>query len=132
MLIQLGFGDVWFDRTKLKSGDTWAASIGEAIDRCDYFVPILSARADQRDEGVFWDEWRQALDRARRVKRAFILPIGVDDEPPTPRLYPTIFSGDTRALNDLHLLHAPAGELGSDEREQLIRRIDEHVGGRRG
>ena len=131
-LLQSGFGDVWLDRKKLKTGDTWSASISEAIAACDYFVPVLSARADARDEGVYWDEWRQALERARRVKRAFILPIGIDGAPPTPGLYPTIFSGDTRAFNDLHLLHAPAGALPGDAREQLSLRAQEHAQGRRG
>jgi len=131
-LLELGFGDIWFDRKKLKTGDTWSASIDEAIAACDYFVPILSARADGRVEGVFWDEWSQALERSRRVKRAFILPIGIDDEPASPRLYPRIFSGDTRAFNEKHLLHAPAGVLGGEAREQLINRADEHAGGRRG
>lgn len=131
-LLLLGFGEVWLDRKKLKTGDTWSANISEAIAACDYFVPILSARADARDEGVYWDEWRQALDRSRRVKRAFILPIGIDDAPPTPRLYPAIFSGDTRAFNELHLLHAPAGALPGDARDQLSLRADEHAGTRRG
>jgi hypothetical protein len=131
-LRQLGFGEVWLDRKQLKTGDSWSDSISEAIAACDYFLPVLSARADARDEGVFWDEWRQALERARRVKRAFILPIGIDESPPTPRLYPAIFSGDTRAFNELHLLHAPAGQLGDDARDQLGQRAEANVGARRG
>lgn len=121
-LLALGFGDVWLDRRKLVVGDDWSDSIDDAINGCDYFVPVLSDRANARREGVFWQEWRKALDRAERVRGAFILPIGIDDGPTGPARHPHIFSGETKAFLALHLLHAPEGVMGEDVRDSLRRR----------
>lgn len=121
-LIDLGFGDVWLDRKALVTGDDWSARIDEAIGRCDYFVPLLSQQADQRREGVFWEEWRKAIARSIRVYDAFLLPIGIDERPPTQMKYERIFTGPTKAFADLHLLHARDGRLDTETQEQLRRR----------
>lgn len=126
----LGFGDIWLDSCKLLTGDDWSDRIDDAIATCDYFVPLLSAEADRRDEGVYWEEWRKAMARALRKFDAFLLPIGIDANPPAKDGYTRIFSGWTRPLNDLHLLHAPGGEMNPDTRGQLARRIQQPSGGR--
>ena len=121
-LRELGFGDVWFDKQKLIAGDDWSDRIDEAIRACDFFVPVLSREADQRREGVFWEEWRQAGARALRMADAFLLPVGVDGERPDRMGYDRIFNGFTREFAQLHLLHAPGGEFSAEDREQLRQR----------
>jgi len=121
-LRELGFGDVWFDKHKLIAGDDWSDRIDEAIRACDFFVPVLSREADQRREGVFWEEWRQAGARALRMADAFLLPVGVDGERPDRMGYDRIFNGFTREFAQLHLLHAPDGEFSAEDRDQLRQR----------
>jgi hypothetical protein len=119
-----GFGDVWLDKRKLIAGDDWSDRIDEAIEACDFFVPVLSREGDQRREGVFWQEWRKASARALRVADAFVRPVGVDDVRPDRAGYDRIFNGFTREFAQLHLLHAPAGELAPDDRAQLRQRCE--------
>lgn len=127
-----GFADVWLDKHKLVAGDDWSNRIDEAIDSCDFFVPVLSRQADRRREGVFWEEWRKASARALRFADTFLLPVGVDDVRPDRAGYEQIFNGFMRDFARLHLLHAPAGELSVDDREQLRRRCERFVDARRG
>ena len=35
--------EVWFDRSELRGGDAWDASIRKQIKECVLFVPIISA-----------------------------------------------------------------------------------------
>jgi hypothetical protein len=118
----LGFGRVWLDQTELISGDAWAASIHEAVQDCDFFMPVLSHDADQRRKGVFWEEWRLAIQQATRVHDAFLLPVGVDAQPPAKMNYERIFSGTTKELATVHLLHAQGGQLGDKARDDLRER----------
>jgi hypothetical protein len=121
-LAVIGFSDVWLDKRKLVAGDDWSDRIDEAIEHCDFFMPVLSRRADQRREGVFWEEWRKALTRAMRVNDAFLLPVGIDATQPDRAGYERIFSGFTSEFRRLHLLHAPQGELSSDASTELRQR----------
>jgi len=131
-LLELGFGDVWFDKKKLISGDDWSSRIEEAIQQCDFFVPILSMQADDRREGVFWQEWRWAIARAMHVNDAFLLPIGIDDVDPNRVAYRRIFSSFTSSPRVTHVLHAPLGRLPVDAASQLrerVRRYEANVDG---
>lgn len=121
-LQQLGFGDIWLDQKKLLTGDDWSDRIDDAIASCDFFIPLLSHEADRRHEGVYWEEWRKAMARALRRFDAFLLPIGIDALAPAKAGYARIFTGWTRPMVDLHLLHAPDGHMPDDTREQLQRR----------
>lgn len=128
-LKSLGFGKVWLDREALIPGDHWPGRIEDAIGDCDFFVPLLSRQADRRREGVYWEEWRRAMARSLRVKDDFMLPIGIDAEPPLRAGYAEIFTGWTRPLAELHLLHAPHGHLSDADREQLGRRVRDFATG---
>jgi hypothetical protein len=121
-LITLGFADVWLDKHKLIAGDDWSDRIDDAIKHCDFFLPVLSRQADRRREGVFWEEWGKAIDRAMRVKDAFLLPTGIDDTPPARIGYGRISSGFTSGFFDLHVMHAPEGQLSEDDKAQLRER----------
>ncbi len=110
-LLTLGFDDVWLDQRQLRAGDDWSQRIDEAIEHCSFFMPVLSRQADARREGVFWEEWRKAMARALRVHDAFLLPVGIDTQPPAQAGYRRIFGGFGSELRGLHLVHAPAGAL---------------------
>jgi hypothetical protein len=128
-LVELGFADVWLDRHKLIAGDDWSDRIDDAIEHCDFFMPVLSLQADRRREGVFWIEWRKALARAMRVHDAFVMPVGVDSSPPDRSGYERIFSGFTSGFRDLHLVHAPGGVLPADVAAQFRTRVAGFLGG---
>jgi hypothetical protein len=131
-LAAVGFGDVWLDKRKLIAGDDWSDHIDEAIEQCDFFMPVLSRQADQRREGVFWEEWRKALMRAMRVNDVFLLPVGIDDARPDRSGYDRIFNGFTAEFRRLNLLHAPKGALSEDASRQLRERCGRFGGGDRG
>ena len=121
-LLGVGFGDIWFDQHQLVAGDDWGDRIDEAIEHCDYFMPVLSLQADRRREGVFWEEWRKAVVRAMRVNDAFVLPVGIDTTPPERSGYERIFNGFTSDFKRIQLLHAPNGRLADEHLAQLKRR----------
>jgi TIR domain len=121
-LLNLGFSDVWFDKKKLKGGDDWSDRIVEAINKTDFFIPILSKEADNRREGVFWDEWQSAIERSRRIKDTYLLPVGIDSEPASKSRYQRISDGDTAVFFDKHLIHAPDGNLSADDCDALRER----------
>jgi hypothetical protein len=123
-----GFGDVWLDKRQLIAGDDWSDRIDEAIEQCDFFMPVLSRNADRRREGVFWEEWRRAVSRAMRVNDTFLLPVGVDTTPPDRAGYERIFSGFSVGFRELHLLHAPDGVLSDDGTKQLEARCSSFKG----
>ncbi len=123
-LTRLGFADVWLDKRKLIAGDDWSDHIDEAIEHCDFFMPVLSRQADQRREAVFWEEWRKAVTRAMRVNDAFLLPVGIDVTQPDRTGYDRIFNSFTSDFRRLHLLHAPHGMLSDSDTAQLRARCD--------
>ncbi len=126
-LLNLGFSDVWFDKKKLKGGDDWSDRIVEAIEKCDFFIPILSKEADNRREGVFWDEWQSAIERSRRIKDTYLLPVGIDSDPASKTRYQRISDGDTAVFFDKHLIHAPDGNLSADDSDALRERCRQFV-----
>ncbi len=131
-LVGLGFGDVWLDKHKLIAGDDWSDRIDDAIDHCDFFLPVLSLQADQRREGVFWEEWRKAVVRAMRVNDAFLLPVGIDGTAPDRSGYERIFNGFTSDFRRIHLLHAPQGRLSDEDQAQLRARVGRFLEAARG
>jgi hypothetical protein len=123
----MGFGKVWFDKKDLVAGDDWSDRLVEAIKSCDFFVPLLSSQADGRRAGEFWWEWETAVERSLRIKGAFILPVGIDADPPKAAAYPRIASGETRKFFDKQLIHAPAGRLGPDAGDHLTRVVSDFM-----
>jgi TolB-like protein len=73
--------EVWYDRSELRGGDAWDASIRNQIKECALFIPIISRNTEARTEGYFRLEWRLADQRTHLMakSRAFLVPVCIDD-----------------------------------------------------
>ncbi len=114
--------DVWFDKGRLGSGDSWWPVIEQNIATCDVFVPVISANTNKRDEGIFIREWNRALERLRDMDRAtarLIHPVIVDDTPENA----VSFSG----FREFHYTRATGGEA----KPEFIKTLTEIVRERR-
>ena len=76
--------DVWFDVSRLGSGDAWESRIQDNIRNCSLFLAIISRNAVERMEGFYRREWRWGLDRDHNIAdlMPFIIPIIIDDTAP--------------------------------------------------
>jgi TolB-like protein len=78
--LRAGGVEVWLDTTELRGGDAWDQKIKKQIRDCALFLPIISATTQERDEGYFRREWKQAVDRTHDMagRAAFLLPVVID------------------------------------------------------
>ena len=85
--------EVWFDKSELRGGDAWDASIRSQIKECALFLPVISANTQRRTEGYFRLEWRLAEQRSHLMakSRPFIVPVAVDDTPEAGAQVPDAF-----------------------------------------
>jgi hypothetical protein len=105
-------GDAWFDKTELSAGDHWEKKILPQIQRdVRLFVPVISDRTAERSEGYVFREWREALERSKKiVGRKFIVPVVVDaDYQGNLERYQGLVD-EFPALQELHFGRAPGGE----------------------
>ncbi len=72
--------EVWFDRSALRGGDLWDATIRKQIRQCALFVPLISDHVRTRPEGYFRLEWKLAVDRSQMMdaEHPFIVPVAID------------------------------------------------------
>ena len=112
----------WFDLDRLESGDDYDRKIRNNIQRCSYFVPVVSANTQRRLEAYFRREWSYAVDRARNIAEGavFVLPVCVDDTPEAAALVPEKFKA-------LHMTRLPGG----DPPPEFLARLRELTSGRR-
>jgi hypothetical protein len=82
--------DVWFDREALQAGDDYEAKIKRNIESCSLFVPVLSRHTLTSRRRFFRIEWDHAQKVAVQVPPTmrFIVPVVVDDTPPTAAAIP--------------------------------------------
>ena len=75
-------GDCWLDRRNLLPGSTWENEIRSAIRRgVKLFIAVMSDMTENKKggEGVVFQEWDAALERARGIiGRDFVIPVVVD------------------------------------------------------
>lgn len=73
--------EVWFDLNELRGGDAWDQKIRRQIKTCSLFIPIISARTQERSEGYFRLEWRLAVERTHLMAEGFpfLAPLVIDD-----------------------------------------------------
>ena len=95
----------WFDLDRLEGGDDYDRKIRANIQRCSFFLPIVSATTQRRHEAYFRREWSYAVDRARNIAEGavFILPVCIDDTPESSALVPDSFKA-------VHMTRLPGGE----------------------
>ena len=91
--LRAGGLEVWFDRSELRGGDAWDASIRKQIRECALFVPIISATTNARSEGYFRREWKLAVDRMMDLAddQPFLLPVAIDDVQEGTARIPDVF-----------------------------------------
>ncbi|HET8691248.1 MAG TPA: toll/interleukin-1 receptor domain-containing protein, partial [Steroidobacteraceae bacterium] len=96
----------WFDMERLEGGDDYDRKIRQNIARCSYFIPIVSAATQRRQEAYFRREWSYALDRARNMADGalFVLPVTIDGTDAAAALVPERFK-------ELHFSRLPDGEV---------------------
>jgi hypothetical protein len=114
-------GDAWFDRRELSAGDQWEKKILPQIQRdVRLFVPVISRLTAQRNEGYVFREWREAVERSKKiVGRRFIVPIVVDADFGTDLSQYGHLVDEFPAFQSLHFGRAPDGEPDAQLRETL-------------
>jgi len=112
----------WFDMDRLEGGDDYDRKIQRNIARCSFFIPVISATTQRRQEAYFRREWSFAIDRMRNMADGalFILPVCIDDTSAASAHVPEKF----RAL---HLTRLPEGEVSPE----FARRLQELLSARR-
>lgn len=96
--------DVWFDKRRLEAGDDFRLVIEKNIERCSYFVPLISKNTARLEKRFFQREWHKAIDEAKEWPEGypFIQPIVVDDVDITAPGVPEAFRRyHARRLDDL-------------------------------
>ena len=96
----------WFDMDRLEGGDDYDRKIQQNIQRCSYFIPVVSATTQRRLEGYFRREWSYAIDRSRNMADGalFILPVSIDGTTAAGALVPDKFKA-------LHFTQLPGGQV---------------------
>ena len=95
----------WFDLDRLEGGDDYDRKIRANIQRCSFFVPVISAATQRRLEAYFRREWSYAVDRARSIAEGavFIVPVCIDDTAEADALVPEQFKA-------VHIVRLAGGE----------------------
>jgi hypothetical protein len=108
----------WFDMDRLEGGDDYDRKIRRNIERCSYFIPVVSATTQRRLEAYFRREWSYALDRTRNMADGaiFLLPVTIDATNPNEALVPDKFKA-------LHFTHLPGGTVS----EEFARRLKQFM-----
>jgi TolB-like protein len=85
--------EVWFDLNELRGGDAWDQKIRKQIKACTLFLPVISARTQERSEGYFRLEWKLAVERTHLMAEGvpFLVPLVLDDTSDSGALVPTEF-----------------------------------------
>ncbi|HMH49985.1 MAG TPA: toll/interleukin-1 receptor domain-containing protein [Candidatus Acidoferrum sp.] len=124
-LTSISDSGVWFDKEVLTAGDQWEKKILPQIQReVRLFVAVISDKTAKLGEHYVFREWKEALERAKKiVGRKFVIPIVVDAD----------YQGDLgryqRLLDefpdfrDLHFGRAPGGNPEEALRKTLIEEI---------
>ncbi len=72
--------DVWIDEERIRPGERWRTAVSTAIERCQYFIPVLSSRSVSH-RGYVQAELREALELLRQVPESdtFVIPVRIDN-----------------------------------------------------
>jgi TolB-like protein len=111
--------EVWFDKSELRGGDAWDASIRKQIKACALFIPVISANTRRRAEGYFRREWNLAAYRILDMAhdQPFLLPVVIDDTTETEARVPEKFL-------DVHWIRLASHERPNALVERVTRLLD--------
>ncbi|MEX3846237.1 toll/interleukin-1 receptor domain-containing protein [Paraburkholderia sp. BR10882] len=109
--------DIWFDRSNIEVGDSFARDISNGIESCRYFLVLLSHQAMQREQAFVFREWRAADKIAESMNRRFIVPLVIDHE-----YEPSSYGRDIVDWRHLQFGHAPDGVL-DDSSLSLLKQL---------
>jgi len=116
-LSEIGGDVAWFDKSALKAGDNWNQHIRSAIQRCTFFLPLISRNTERREEAFFREEWIEAVERLRKIQgRKFIFPIVIDVDYTGVMERYSLVPEQFRALQ---YSHAPSGQISEELRQEL-------------
>lgn len=111
--------DVWLDETKFKAGDAVDKKIYKAIDRCPFFIPLISENSKKlTDKGktkYHIQEWLRAHSNKESNGKLRIIPVKIDD---TKWIYDS-FEG-------LFYYKIPGGER-TGEYDKLLKNLKEFI-----
>jgi TIR domain len=111
----------WFDKSDIIPGDEWRTRIMEGVEGCQLFLPVVSVSEEARSEGVFIEEWKAALDRARGIDgRAFIVPVFVDAD---AEANISRYTRANRLFGGIDFGFAPAGRLTPKLEAMIVREL---------
>ena len=112
----------WFDMDRLEGGDDYDRKIRGNIARCSFFLPVISATTQRRQEGYFRREWNYAVDRTYGMAdgAVFVLPVCLDATTEAAAIVPEKFKA-------VHFSRLPGGAPTPD----FIRRLQEFLHARR-
>ncbi len=111
----------WFDKSIISPGDEWRARITEGVEGCKLFLPVVSLSAEARTEGVFIEEWKRALERARGIDgRKFIVPVFID---PDAEADLARYHRAQRMFDEVDFGFAPGGRLTPQLEAAIVREL---------
>lgn len=108
--------EVWLDKSGLRGGDAWDATIRRQIKSCGLFIPVISRNTQARVEGYFRLEWKLAIDRSHLMSttRAFLLPVVIDETRDNDDSVPERF-------REVQWTRLPAGHASADFAARVVR-----------
>ena len=104
---------VWYDEA-IGAGGRFNEEIEHRIEKCRFFIPIISGEMLKRSEGYFWREWNAACERSKGMSknRTFIIPILVGDVMENHTEIPAKFQ-------KANMIRAVEGRLGEKRVEEI-------------
>ena len=111
----------WFDKSALKSGDSFDAKILDAIRRCACLLPLISRQTEARAEGYFRQEWREGVERSKSIQgRKFLFPVVIDMDWDGAMSCYKLVPEEFRAVQ---YSHAPGGNIADVLKAELAERL---------
>jgi hypothetical protein len=106
--------EVWFDKAELQGGDAFALKITNNINRCSFFLPLISQNSVGKRDRFFIKEWNCALERAKGYleDQIFIIPVVIDQTNINAAAVPDQF-------RNKQVVHLPGGEATLDFKDLM-------------
>jgi hypothetical protein len=79
----------FFDQSNLHGGEAWWKKIETCIQHASIFLPLISKAMLTKPKGVVFEEWKAALEAAKRWNdgTVFIIPVFIDEDVHPPEAF---------------------------------------------